>query len=72
MPRTDGERPIYSLTCMTCARAHAFSPIGRETCDAFPQGIPESIWLATKGHRKPVPGDNGLTYTPVDGAEASR
>jgi hypothetical protein len=43
-----------------------YSKIGRETCDAFPRGIPDVIWLADRGHRKPVFGDNGLTYTPVD------
>lgn len=66
MPKLDGERPIYSQTCVTCARLHLYSKIGAETCDAFPRGIPDVIWLADRGHRKPVSGDNGLTYTPVD------
>jgi hypothetical protein len=65
MKRTDGERPIYSPTCVTCAHLHLYSKMGKETCDAFPKGIPEAIWREVNGHRKPVPGDNGLTYTPV-------
>lgn len=65
MKGTDGERPIYSQTCVTCARLHIYSKIGKEACDAFPKGIPDAIWYAKDGHREPVPGDNGLTYTPV-------
>jgi len=33
-------------------------------CEAFPGGIPRLILVGEMDHRKPLPGDNGLQYTP--------
>ena len=52
-----GSRPWKSDTCGDCTHSRA----GR-TCLAFPQGIPEVLWNAYRGHREPVPGDNGIQY----------
>lgn len=50
--------------CETCARSR---PDG--TCDAYPDGIPEEIIMNEWDHRFPKPGDHGLQYDPVPGAE---
>ena len=34
-------------------------------CNAFPDGIPEKIWLMDILHKKPYPGDNGIRYKPL-------
>ena len=35
-------------------------------CEAFPQGIPEEIWVGEFDHTKPYPGDNGIRFEPKD------
>ena len=44
---------------------------GPDTCDAFPDGIPDEILIFGADHREPVDGDNGLVwqYDP-NGAES--
>lgn len=34
----------------------------KHTCTAFPQGIPEVIWVGVNNHRKPFAGDNGIQF----------
>ena len=40
-----------------------------ETCEAYPDGIPDGIWWNRDDHRKPQPGDNGLHWMPMGGAK---
>lgn len=40
-------------------------------CEAFPQGIPQSILIGRNLHLKSVQGDNGLLYDPPPGGEPS-
>lgn len=51
--------------CLVCRRFNADNERAL-TCQAFPQGIPETILLSNVDHRKPVEGDNDLLFDPVD------
>jgi hypothetical protein len=41
----------------------------KQTCKAFPTGIPDDIWWNVDDHRQPVEGDHGVQWDPLDGAE---
>lgn len=45
--------------CDTCAHRSKVSP---RLCLAFPGGIPFDILIGKVDHKKPVKGDNGITY----------
>lgn len=34
-------------------------------CEAFPDGIPDEIWLGKNDHKKPYQGDNGIQFEKV-------
>lgn len=55
----DGPRnnPLRSDTCERCTHHR-----GWKTCAAFPNGIPDALWGAYRGHREPFPGDNGIQF----------
>lgn len=60
--------------CMACKRAF---PDGydenyrarRQTCEAFPDGIPGAILVNEADHHLPYPGDHGLKFVLKDGEE---
>lgn len=61
--------------CVTCKRYRSPLDDGRigaqdpqQICDAFTRGIPDDIWLGYFDHRRPHPGDNGLTWSAAPGA----
>ncbi len=62
---TIGPPPI----CDACARL-TMNDQDRLSCEAFPDGIPESIIFDGFDHRQPHPGDNGVQFVLADGAEA--
>jgi len=51
------------VACWSCARKHR----GAAACDAFPEGVPDEIASGANDHRRPFPGDGGLTYLPREG-----
>lgn len=57
------DAPTFSAQCNRCKRLRSTAD---RTCDAFPDGIPDAIWRAECDHRKAYPGDNGVTFEPVD------
>lgn len=50
--------------CMKCRHYR-----GALACNAYPEGIPLEILNSRVDHRRPYPGDRGITFSAVD-AEA--
>lgn len=49
--------------CRFCKHLH--SPIGKLTCDAFPEGIPQELTSALILHNKPMLGqENDIVFAP--------
>ena len=46
--------------CGTCIHRQK-----KDTCAAFPEGIPDEILNMETKHDKPYPGDNGIQYKSV-------
>lgn len=40
-------------------------------CEAFPEGIPEAIWVGSYDHTKPFFGDGGIRYEPIRSKQAA-
>lgn len=56
---------IAESSCYTCKWATMAKDGTVATCEAFPQGIPELILRGENDHTQPVPGDQGIMYTPA-------
>lgn len=56
------------IMCMKCARLAEAGFV----CEAFPDGIPDLIVFGHFDHRSQFPGDNGLTFVPLDSNELPR
>lgn len=54
--------------CESCALLGP-GPDGFAACDAFPDGIPDEIYIGGFDHRRPFPGDGGVLYEMEEGAE---
>ncbi|MCJ7572187.1 MAG: hypothetical protein MUO82_10000 [Candidatus Thermoplasmatota archaeon] len=39
---------------------------GEGYCKAYPDGIPMDIWTAKRKHDKPIPGDQGIQFEPLE------
>lgn len=59
--RLDGTRSTES-TSATCRHCRHLELLNHRTCAAFPEGIPDELWWAYRGHREPFPGDQGIQY----------
>lgn len=60
--------PVYSTICTFCRN---WLTDGDYTCKAFPEKIPEEIWLGENDHRKPFEGDNGIQFEPLKDTDGS-
>lgn len=49
--------------CMTCRHYRRHEPV---TCDAFPDRIPDLVWLEGDPHTGPIPGDHGIRFEPIE------
>ena len=59
------------LICYKCARYTGGPFLSKDhhffhTCEAFPDGIPRSIFDGKYDHRNPFPGDRGLQFVPKE------
>lgn len=45
--------------CLMCAHYS-----GERHCRAFPNGIPNTLWIGENLHREPYPGDEGVRFQP--------
>lgn len=57
-----GERPA----CLNCKH---FISIKGAICKAFPEGIPDAIYVGGYDHTKPFFGDQGITFEPITSKE---
>ncbi len=51
--------PVFSPVCTFCVHWQT-DPSRR--CAAFPDGIPDAIWLGRNDHSEPYPGDRGVLF----------
>jgi excisionase family DNA binding protein len=47
-----------------CYDCNYFHVVSSRTCDAFPQGIPDELWIGEIKHDKPYLGDHGIQFKP--------
>jgi hypothetical protein len=59
-----------SPLCLTCR--HRTPDPERPRCEAYPEGIPGDIFWEGYDHRRPFPGDRGITYDPIRPGDAER
>lgn len=56
-------KPKFSKVCTLCVHFNVDSALEKKrTCEAFPQGIPDEIFLGQNNHRSPYKGDNGIQF----------
>ena len=69
-PRIDEDQggffSIPEVSCGRCKRKHE-KLTGTPTCDAFPEGIPDTIMFGGLKHTSPIAGDNGIVFDPIGG-----
>ena len=54
-------RSVTSPVCAVCANWD----VGEQTCEAFPDGIPDAIFIYGNPHTEPFRGDNGIRFEPI-------
>ena len=65
-PDNGTERPTF-LGCFFCRH---LDPQGLPRCAAYPLGIPLPILSGDLPHDRPLPGDHGIQFEPVDDPQA--
>jgi hypothetical protein len=56
------KQPV-EIICNRCKHYRPLAP--GATCDAFPNGIPDSILDGEEDHKEPIRGDNGIQFKPI-------
>lgn len=59
-----------SPACLGCTHLHRDPAATKNTCAAFPEGIPAAIFFDGKPHTRAYPGDHGIRFTPLVPASA--
>lgn len=59
---TEDTSQHFSDICNHCAHFDIGRPLGKPTCKAFTDGIPDKIWTGDNDHKKPYPGDHGIQF----------
>lgn len=52
---------VTEAQCRSCAH---WSPYNAEICAAYPDGIPDVIWLNKYDHKWSLPNDKGIRWAP--------
>lgn len=65
--------PVFSSVCTRCKhldRSVSRAVTGeRARCVAFPEAIPDEIWLGKNPHTTPYSGDNGVQFEQITAEE---
>lgn len=56
--------------CLRCTHLRRDPHATKNTCEAFPDGIPTAIFFDGKPHTRAYPGDHGLRFEPLVPASA--
>ena len=60
---TEDETEINLPQCTICE--HLIDPEA-QTCEAFPKGIPDDIFIGDVAHDKSMRDDNGIIFDPIE------
>jgi hypothetical protein len=58
--------PVTLELRQACQNCRHFDPTGMPRCAAFPDRIPLPIVSGELPHDRPVPGDHGIRFEPID------
>ena len=60
------ERDLVRATALPACAVCEHWDVGEQTCEAFPERIPDDIFRYGNDHRRPYPNDNGIRFTPLN------
>ncbi|MGH2531532.1 MAG: hypothetical protein ACRDJW_04415 [Thermomicrobiales bacterium] len=61
--------PVTLGPALGCENCRHFDPQGLPRCAAFPGGIPLPILGGDVAHDRPLPGDHGIQFAPIEWPE---